>query len=163
MVVKKVTWPHELLCTAAGPPAIYEDVSVMLFISMYLVVMETVKPMVKLHMSKHLKELMADAEVYGCNPVRDYHAVWLQQIENGRAKWSNEDAKLEFHRSLVWHTAPPATSDKLAATASPPKKPTKERIATIITAKPGTKASSAFNKDGCTQQDEYPTYLHICV
>ena len=64
MVVKKVTWQHELVNTATGQPAVYEDLSVTWFVSEYLVVMEMVKPALLAIMSKHLKELMADAEVY---------------------------------------------------------------------------------------------------
>ena len=54
-------------------------------------------------MSKHLKDLMSDSEVYGWAPVCTYYTVWLQQIEKGRAKWTDSDAKLEFCRALMWH------------------------------------------------------------
>ena len=90
--------------TATGQPAVYEDLSITLFLSMYLAIKEMAKPALKPTMARHLKELMADAEVYGWIPVRAYH-VWLQQIENGRAQWIDVDAKLEFRRALVWHTA----------------------------------------------------------
>ena len=59
-----------------------QDLSVPLFISGYLAVMVTVKLVIKPLMSKYLKELMADDEVYRWEPVQDYHAVWIQQIEN---------------------------------------------------------------------------------
>ena len=55
-----------------------------------------------------MKELMADAKVYGWASMQACHAVWLQQIENGRAQWMDEDAKLEFKRA-VWNAAPQAT------------------------------------------------------
>ena len=45
--------------------------------------METVKPALKPIMTNHLKELMADAEVYSWAPFRAYHVVWLQQNQNG--------------------------------------------------------------------------------
>ena len=47
---------------------------------------------------------MADADTYGWEPIRAYHAVWLQQIENGCAEWKNTDIKLELCRALVWNT-----------------------------------------------------------
>ena len=56
-------------------------------------------------MSKHFKELIASAKVNEWAPVRANHVVWLQQIENGQAKWSDVDAKLEFHRAVVWYAA----------------------------------------------------------
>ena len=64
MVVKKLTWPHELVYTAVGQPAVYEDLPVALFVNGYLTVMETIKPDLKPIMGKHLRELIADAKVY---------------------------------------------------------------------------------------------------
>ena len=87
MVLKKCAWPHELVYMATGQPAMYEDISVPLFVSGYLAFMEMVKPSLKPIMAKHLKELMADAEVCG------------------RAQWSDADAKLDFRRALVWHAS----------------------------------------------------------
>ena len=83
----------------------YEDLSITLFVSGYLAIMETLKSSFKHIMAKHLKELMADAEVYGWAPVGAYHAVWIQQIKNSQAQWTHVDAKLEFRRTLVWHAA----------------------------------------------------------
>ena len=97
MVVNKVKWPHELVYTATVQPAVYEDLSVTVFVSGYLAIMETVKPVRKPFILRHLKDLMADTEVYGWATVHAYHAVWLQQIENGRAQWMDVDAKLASH------------------------------------------------------------------
>ena len=66
MVLKKVTWPHELVippCT--GQLAVYKHLSITLFVSGYLAVTEMVKPALKPIMARHLKELMVDAELYG--------------------------------------------------------------------------------------------------
>ena len=43
----------------------YEELSVTLFVSGYLPIIETGKPALKLIMSKHLEDMMADTEVYG--------------------------------------------------------------------------------------------------
>ena len=67
--------------------------------------METVKPSLKPIMAKHLKELIADAEIYGWAPVRAYHAVRLQQIENSQAQLLDADVKLQFRRVLVWQAS----------------------------------------------------------
>ena len=96
MVLKKVIWLHELVYMATDQPAVYKDLSVTLFVSGYLAIMEMVKRSINLIMVKHLKELMANVEVYGWTPMRVYHAVRLQQIENGRAQWSDADVKKEF-------------------------------------------------------------------
>ena len=65
MVLKQVTWPHELMYMASGQPAVYENLTIALFVSSYLAVIETIKSAVKPLMAKHLKELKWDAEVYG--------------------------------------------------------------------------------------------------
>ena len=54
-------------------------------------------------MSTHLVELMADAELYGWETVWAFHAVWLQQMEQGRASWKDAELKLGFRCALVWH------------------------------------------------------------
>ena len=64
--------------------------------------LDTVKSVERQVMLNHLKELMADASIYGWEPVRAYHGVWLQQLENRRAEWHNTEFKLEFRRALVW-------------------------------------------------------------
>ena len=75
MVLRNVTWLFELV---AGQPAVYEDLSVTLFVSGYFVVMDTSKQALKPIMVKYLKELrMADGEVYGWALVRAYNTVWL--------------------------------------------------------------------------------------
>ena len=53
----------------------------------------------------HLKEFMADNEPYSWDVVRAYHAVCLQQFENGSVEWINTEAKMEFRRLLVCHSA----------------------------------------------------------
>ena len=65
MVVKQITWPHELVYGADGKPAIYEELTLPLFISEYLSVLDTLKSRGESMILKHLKELMVDAELYG--------------------------------------------------------------------------------------------------
>ena len=78
MVIKKVTWPHEVVYAAICQPSVYGELSVTLFVTRYLAVMESVKPALTPIMTEHPKELMADVKVYGWSRVRAYHAVWLQ-------------------------------------------------------------------------------------
>ena len=70
MVLHKVTWPYKLVYKIHRQPAMYNELSINLFVSRYLTVMEAEK-------------LMMDAERYGWEPVRAFYAVWLQQMENG--------------------------------------------------------------------------------
>ena len=63
---------------------VYDDLSIALFISGYLEVMDLEKPSLRQFMDSLLQELIADTELYGWKPVRAYHAIWLQQVENGQ-------------------------------------------------------------------------------
>lgn len=52
-----------------------------LFIISYLAVIEIVKLVLRPLMMKHLKDLMVHAELYGWEPVRTFHAIWLRQLD----------------------------------------------------------------------------------
>ena len=87
----RITWPHKVVYTSQGQPAIYDEMSALLFVNGNLTVMgeemgEEID-IVKGHMLQHLQKLMGDAEAYGWSSVRDYHAAWLQQLEQERAAW----------------------------------------------------------------------------
>ena len=49
--------------------------------------------------------------------LRAFHAMWLNQLEQGRVTWEDEEAKLKFTWALIWY---PATTGMLAATISDP-------------------------------------------
>ena len=46
----------------------------------------------------HLKDLMHDGQRFRWPIVRNYHAVWLQHIEQGRATWGDEVTRLDICR-----------------------------------------------------------------
>lgn len=81
----------------------YEQLSLPLFVTGYLAVVNTVKSELNEVMLKHLHELMVDAATYGWEPLRIYHAVWLQQRENGWANWKKANCKLEFCQAFSWN------------------------------------------------------------
>ena len=76
-VLKHITWPHELVYGAGSHPTVYEKLTLPLFISRYLTILETMKPAQKVAMLKYLPELMTDTEIYRWEPVHAFHAVWL--------------------------------------------------------------------------------------
>ena len=55
------------------------------------------------YMLQHLQELLEAAESYGWEPGKAYHAIWLQQLEQGRVSLSDEDHKMKYCRALAWH------------------------------------------------------------
>ena len=60
---------------------------------------------------------MADIELYGWDKVRAFHTVSLNQMEQGRASWDNQEATLRLRRALVWH--PAATVTMVPTTSAP--------------------------------------------
>ena len=47
-------------------------------------------------MLRHLRALLQDVDVYGWRVVREYHAAWLQLLEQGRATWKDERERTEL-------------------------------------------------------------------
>ena len=68
-VLRHIMWPHELVYEPGSQPAIYDELTLHLFISGYLAILEVVKTDQKDAMLKHLSDLMADAPVYWWEPV----------------------------------------------------------------------------------------------
>ena len=100
-MVRKVTWPHEVVYTSDGKPAASKDISVPLFVQGYLINMDSCNSSVKHRMDEYLKDLMSDAEMYGWDRTHAFHGVWMNQIEQSRHTWLDDEEKLKFHRVLV--------------------------------------------------------------
>ena len=58
---------------------------------------------------------MAKLQVAHC---QNYHAVWLQHIEQGRATWGDEVTRLDLRRSLVWYRLAPSIEPSPAPVSS---------------------------------------------
>ena len=111
MVVKYITWLHEVVYSVARKPAAYE-LSMASFVQGYLIVMRGEEGTTKDKMAIHSEELMSDSGLYGWEKVRAYHGVWLNQLKQGWLTWEDTEEKLRFHWVLIWH---PATSTSTAA------------------------------------------------
>ena len=96
-------WPHEVVNTAMGKLIEYKGISITLFISRYLAIMAIEKSSVHPVIVQHL--LMGDAESYRWELVIAFHAIWVQQLEQGRVTWVDKDAKIKYRWALVWHQA----------------------------------------------------------
>ena len=84
-LLKRITSPHEVVYTSAGQPAVYKDMSDILFVSGYIKVMAGKRDQVKPGMLQHLQELMEDAQSYIREPVKAYmyHGIWLHRWNKG--------------------------------------------------------------------------------
>ena len=54
-----------------------------MFTNGFMCVAAAESAVIKDYMYNHLQELMEDVEVYGWKVVKDYHAAWLQLMEQG--------------------------------------------------------------------------------
>ena len=77
----------------------------LLFIQGYLIIMQGEKEAVRTQMNGHLKDLMVDSELYVWEKVCAYHAVWLNQLEQGQMRSDDQEEKMRFLCALMWHLA----------------------------------------------------------
>ena len=62
-VVHHVKWSHKMVVYSQGKAPVYEDISLALFTSGYLVVVSEEGPSIKEYMLVHLREMFEDVEV----------------------------------------------------------------------------------------------------
>ena len=165
-VLKQIVWPHKLVYDLSGRPAAYDDLPLLLFIQGYLAILQAENLQKKDTMLKHFSGLMADAAIYGWESMRAFHAVGLQQLENGHTDWGDEDKKLEFWKALMWNKSREVHTTKACKSfpaANTHQKTGIEATGRPTTAKPGTKACAPYNAGNCNAQAEHPMHLHICA
>jgi hypothetical protein len=83
-----VQWPHEksLYKQGATPPS-YQDLSLDQFVRGFIVTSLKAPQDELVHRLRYLADLMADCRVRSWEKVRDFHAVWMQELEQGEATW----------------------------------------------------------------------------
>ena len=108
----------------------------------------------------HLQELMEDAEANGGEPVRAYHTVWLQQLEQGRASWSDEDHKMKYCRALAWYhvmaTPPPPFCQNRQQPQPAPGKAQRRGDTFIHMSKPCDMVCLAYDRGACSDNPSHP-------
>ena len=91
-VKKRITRPHTVIYGTDGHPATYKEFTVSSFVRGYLIVLKDVQVSeVKDRMVLHLEELMEDVDIYGWEKVKAFHAAWLNQMEQRRCDWTDDD------------------------------------------------------------------------
>ena len=65
VVVKTLTWPHEVLYTPSAQPIVYENISSVAFVDEYITVMGKESSNSRAIMLTCLQELMKDGNRYG--------------------------------------------------------------------------------------------------
>ena len=74
-IITNVEWLHKVIYTSTGRYAKYGQLSIMLFISRYLVVMSAAKESVWLYMIQHLQDIMGDKHIYGWESIWSFHTI----------------------------------------------------------------------------------------
>ena len=123
------------------------------------------------YMLEHLQELMEDVETYGWKVVRDYHAAWLQLLEQGRAAWGDRPRKDKLLRLLVWNKPVLTFRQATAPAAAPARSQAKTQPQQyrsgygylVQPAKPGDRACSAYNRGACLGNASHPLDQHVCA
>ena len=128
----------------------------------YLIIMEGENQAVKSQMAHHLQKLMADTVLYECDKVRVFHAMFLNQLEQGQATWGDEEAKMRFKRALVWHQTTNVTQMATMSAPLPQKMQPRDSQTYNTTAKLGSNAYQAFNQGNCLDGTAHPNDLHVC-
>ena len=71
--------------------------------------------------------------------------MWMNQMEQNRCDWADNDQKLKLRRALVWHTTSGIIVMAIATSKGSGKKTGSSDTAYNAAAKPGTKMCKAFN------------------
>ena len=102
-MIVRIKWPHEVVRSAQSKAPVYEELSLAAFTNGYLGLMAEEKGSpVGGVMLTHLRPLLQDVDVYGWWVVREYHAAWLQLLDQGQAMWMDEGERTELRRLMVW-------------------------------------------------------------
>ena len=131
------------------------------FVEGYMTIIDMQPDPIRKHMLAHLRELMHDGQRFGWPTVRNYHAVWRQHIEQGRATWGDEVTSLDLRRSLVWHRPSAEHSSTPVRTSQAPSRSSR-RTGNPFVAYTGDRACVAFNQGMCTSNTGHPADLHVC-
>jgi hypothetical protein len=169
-----VLWPQERVHDARGLRMKYEDLSWDKFVLGLLCVISEAELTLQPLLYMHLRELMEDAGMYGLEPVKAFHGVWLNHIEQGRATWHDEKTREKLRRQFVWNAprhAPAATAQHVnkpvnfpnhAAPSSDRGQGRRRQYAPVVPAGPDNKPCKAFNLGTCSKGTSHPQADHVC-
>ena len=101
LVLHNIIWLHEMVHRAEEQLAVHDHISISLFISSYMQVMEAEKQAFRPLIANHIVELMGDAELYDWELVCAFPIVWLQQQEHSQVILADETTKLKFRGVLI--------------------------------------------------------------
>ena len=110
-VLHRIKLPHKMVQHSEQTP-VYEEMCLAFFSNRYLGIVAEVGSPINEVILTHLREVFEDVDVYRWKVVREYHAAWLQLLEQGRAVWKDKGSNpgdracLSFNRG-TFSTMPP--------------------------------------------------------
>ncbi len=155
---KTILWPpQEGIYTQDSLAPQYDELSQGQFVAGFLnCVFKAPKNQTE-HRLKHLRDLMVDTVRHPWSKVRSFHAVFLQQIEQGNIKWQDKEevAALKLQHLYLSGTSAPSPRVKRGAT---------KRVGRAGTARMGaTKCCAPFNaRGGCEKRACHGAFKHAC-
>jgi len=162
----EITWPHELIYDDEGNACRFDVLTVPQFVHGFLLITAQAKTAIAPHMTAVLQEAMEDAQRYPWSNVRACVAIFLQQIEMGRAKWADASIRGNLRRTHIWNAPVKVTRAKTRSPSRPADESHTGRQRwnnNRFEAKPGTKVCSKFNNEFCNSAQDHPDRLHICA
>ena len=162
-VLNKITCPHEVLYTSDGKPVSYQDITAPQFVYGYLIVMDSEVSDHKVKMAAYLKDLISDAQLYCWDRIQAFHGFWLNQLQQGRCTCFDEDIKMQFHRSLIWHPACLSASHSTTTrTSCRTRRQNHSQVSYNAPVKHGAKACRDYNHGKCDNKSTHANLQHIC-
>ena len=110
----------------------------------------------------HLEEIMEDTNVYGWDKVQAFHAAWMNQMEQCRCKWADDQNHLKMRRALVLHATMNSKSSSTATSMGTGKKTGSTAMANNAPAKPGIETCKDFNSNRCFKGYRHSEWQHGC-
>ena len=164
-IKKSLTWPHEFIYNKDGTAAKYDELSLSQFVLGYTLIMEQQKPQLKSRMLRHLQQLMTDEPIYGWEVVRNFHAIWMQQLESKRARWGDDSTRADLRRTHVWNSKDMlyAGNSRTSSVANSSQSKSARNPTKVIPAPPGTKACVKYQIGECSNSQSHGTAQHVCA
>ena len=94
--------------------------------------------------------------------VRAFHVAWMNQMEQHRCKWADDDHKLKMRRALVWHAIMNSKGTSTVTLMGAGKKT--GSTAKFYNALPQLQAKTCktFNCNRCFKGHQHPEWQHVC-
>jgi hypothetical protein len=159
---KYTHWPSDYVFDHSGSKVPYESLTSEQFFMGYLAAIRRSPPSVKDVMLHHLELLSQDIVSFSFTAVRSFHAIWLQEVEEGAVAWGDDTERNAMRMRFVWNapTTIAARSHSFTAARAPAR--SFSNFAPIVPLAPNSSPCLPFNAGTCSQPASHPGNDHIC-